>query len=191
MVYWGVLAVIVGLLYFVFSDGHFSIIFTLAGTVQTFGFALIVIKIRRSRSVTGISKECFISYTVVFGVRFLVFMFYRVRVSTVRVTCPVTPLATLSSRPRNSWPPRSQLTFSTASRSSSAPVTTTTSTLSSLSTSSSPPPSSPWSSTHPSTAPSSGTICGPSPSTWKPSQSSVSSCFSATRYFLLNSERRH
>ena len=56
LTYWVVLAVIISILYFVFSDGHFSIIFTLAGTVQTFGFALIVIKIRRSRSVTGLSR---------------------------------------------------------------------------------------------------------------------------------------
>lgn len=53
---WGVLIVLILLLYFVFSDGQFSLIFTLAGTVQTFGFALIVIKIRRSRSVAGLSR---------------------------------------------------------------------------------------------------------------------------------------
>lgn len=55
-VYWGALAAIVLLLYFVFSDGQFSLIFTLAGTVQTFGFALIVLKIRKSRSVSGLSR---------------------------------------------------------------------------------------------------------------------------------------
>ena len=53
---WGVLAGIILFLYFVFSNGEFSVIFTLAGTVQTFGFALIVLKIRRSRSVTGLSR---------------------------------------------------------------------------------------------------------------------------------------
>jgi hypothetical protein len=53
---WGILVVIILLLYFVFSDGQFSLIFTLAGTIQTFGFALIVIKIRRSRSVSGLSR---------------------------------------------------------------------------------------------------------------------------------------
>ena len=76
---WGVLAVIILILYFVFSDGQFSLIFTLAGTVQTFGFALIAIKIRKSRSVTGLSRETFISYGVIFLVRFLLFMFYKVR----------------------------------------------------------------------------------------------------------------
>lgn len=55
-VYWGALAGVVLLLYFVFSDGQFSLIFTLAGTVQTFGFALIVLKIRKSRSVSGLSR---------------------------------------------------------------------------------------------------------------------------------------
>lgn len=55
-VYWSVLVAIILLLYFVFSDGQFSVIFTLAGTVQTFGFALIVLKIRKSRSVTGLSR---------------------------------------------------------------------------------------------------------------------------------------
>ena len=53
---WTILAIIVTIVYFVFSDGKFSIVFTVAGTVQTFGFALIVIKIRRSRSVTGLSR---------------------------------------------------------------------------------------------------------------------------------------
>jgi hypothetical protein len=54
--YWAILSAIIVVLYFVFSDGEFSLIFTLSGTVQTFGFALIVIKIRKSRSVGGLSR---------------------------------------------------------------------------------------------------------------------------------------
>jgi hypothetical protein len=54
--YWAILSAIITVLYFVFSDGEFSLIFTLSGTVQTFGFALIVIKIRKSRSVGGLSR---------------------------------------------------------------------------------------------------------------------------------------
>ena len=54
--YWIVLGVIILIMFFVFSNGEFSLIFTLAGTVQTFGFALIVLKIRKSRAVTGLSK---------------------------------------------------------------------------------------------------------------------------------------
>ena len=68
-VYWLILAIIILILYFVFSDGQFSLIFTLAGTVQTFGFALVVIKIRKSRSVTGLSRETFICYTLIFAIR--------------------------------------------------------------------------------------------------------------------------
>lgn len=75
---WGILGGIVLLLYFVFSDGQFSLIFTLAGTVQTFGFALIAVKIRKSRSVTGLSRETFICYGVIFFVRFFLFMFFKV-----------------------------------------------------------------------------------------------------------------
>jgi hypothetical protein len=75
---WGILGAVVLLLYFVFSDGQFSLIFTLAGTVQTFGFALIAVKIRKSRSVTGLSRETFICYAVVFSVRFLLFIFFKV-----------------------------------------------------------------------------------------------------------------
>lgn len=67
------------ILYFVFSNGEFSLIFTLAGTVQTFGFALIVLKIKKSRSVTGLSRETFICYTIIFGVRAILFMIYKVR----------------------------------------------------------------------------------------------------------------
>lgn len=55
-IYWIILAIIILIFYFVFSDGQFSLIFTLAGTVQTFGFALIVLKINRVRSVTGLSR---------------------------------------------------------------------------------------------------------------------------------------
>jgi uncharacterized protein with PQ loop repeat len=75
---WGILGGIVLLLYFVFSDGQFSLIFTLAGTVQTFGFALIAIKIRKSRSVTGLSRETFICYGVIFFVRFFLFLLFKV-----------------------------------------------------------------------------------------------------------------
>jgi hypothetical protein len=53
---WGILAAIIVITYIFFSDGEFSLIFTLAGTVQAFGFALIVMKIRRSRSVSGLSR---------------------------------------------------------------------------------------------------------------------------------------
>jgi hypothetical protein len=54
--YWIVLAGIILILYFGFSDGQFSVIFTLSGTVQTFGFALIILKITKSRSVAGLSR---------------------------------------------------------------------------------------------------------------------------------------
>ena len=76
---WTILAIIVMILYFVFSDGKFSIIFTLAGTVQTFGFALIVLKIRRSRSVTGLSRETFLCYTVIFSIRAVLFLVFKVQ----------------------------------------------------------------------------------------------------------------
>lgn len=56
VVSWSILGVIILLMYFVFSDGQFSLIFTLAGTVQTFGFALVAIKIKKSRSVQGLSR---------------------------------------------------------------------------------------------------------------------------------------
>lgn len=93
LISWGVLGAIVLILYFVFSDGQFSLIFTLAGTVQTFGFALIAIKIRKSRSVTGLSRETFICYTVIFGVRFVLFMFFKVRLAVFRAICRTTQLA--------------------------------------------------------------------------------------------------
>lgn len=54
--YWAALVGIIILLYFGFSDGQFSVLFTLSGTVQTFGFALIIIKITKSRSVAGLSR---------------------------------------------------------------------------------------------------------------------------------------
>ena len=53
--YWTMLAITILIIYFVFSDGQFSLIFTLAGTVQTFGFLLIILKINKHRSVTGLS----------------------------------------------------------------------------------------------------------------------------------------
>jgi len=75
---WSVLAILLLLLYFVFSDGQFSVIFTLAGTVQTFGFALIVVKIKKSRSVAGLSRETFICYSIIFGARAILFIFFKV-----------------------------------------------------------------------------------------------------------------
>lgn len=76
--YWGVLAGIIVAAYIFFSDGEFSFIFTLAGTVQAFGFALIVLKIRKSRSVSGLSRETFICYAIIFTIRSIIFIFYKV-----------------------------------------------------------------------------------------------------------------
>lgn len=78
LISWGILAAIVAFIYVQFSSGQFSFIFTLAGTVQTFGFALIVLKIRKSRGVAGLSRETFICYTVVFGARCVLFQVFRV-----------------------------------------------------------------------------------------------------------------
>lgn len=125
---WGVLGVIILLLYLVFSDGQFSVIFTLAGTVQTFGFALIAIKIRKSRSVTGLSRETFICYAIIFFVRFVLFMVFKVPPPARRATSPTTPPATSSSRSRKRSPFSSRPTSSTASWWPSGRATTATST---------------------------------------------------------------
>ena len=75
---WGVLAAIILVTYLFFSDGEFSLIFTLAGTVQAFGFGLVVMKIRRSRSVSGLSRETFICYSIIFTIRSIIFIFFKV-----------------------------------------------------------------------------------------------------------------
>ena len=77
---WAPLVAIVVVIYYMFSSGQFSFIFTLAGTVQTFGFGLIVVKIRKSRSVTGLSRETFICYTIIFALRTILFQIYRVHI---------------------------------------------------------------------------------------------------------------
>jgi len=115
---WAPLLGIVFFLYYVFSSGQFSFIFTIAGTVQTFGFALIVLRIRKSRSVTGLSRETFICYTLIFALRSILFQFYRVSVHLFRDTSPMTKLAILSSKFRSSWRLSSQFTSSTPSWSS-------------------------------------------------------------------------
>lgn len=74
---WGVLGFVILITYLFFSDGQFSLIFTLAGTVQAFGFALILIKIRKSRSVSGLSRETFICYLVIFTIRTIIYVFYK------------------------------------------------------------------------------------------------------------------
>lgn len=89
---WTLLSIIIMILYFVFSDGKFSIIFTLAGTVQTFGFALVVIKIKRSRTVTGLSRETFVCYTLIFGIRAVLFMIFKVTMILVRAISPMIQL---------------------------------------------------------------------------------------------------
>ena len=113
--YWSVLVAIILLLYFVFSDGQFSLIFTLSGTVQTFGFALIVLKIRKSRSVTGLSRQTFICYTVVFGLRFILFLFFRVPAQIFRDTYPMIQPAILFLKPSSLLPLSSQPTYCIAS----------------------------------------------------------------------------
>ena len=75
--YWLVLVGIIVMLFIFFSSGEFSFIFTLAGTVQTFGFVLIVIKINRSRSVSGLSRQTFICYTIIFFLRSILFIAYK------------------------------------------------------------------------------------------------------------------
>ena len=76
---WGILGFVILITYLFFSDGEFSLIFTLAGTVQAFGFALILIKIRKSRSVSGLSRETFICYFVIFIIRTIIYVFYKVK----------------------------------------------------------------------------------------------------------------
>lgn len=76
--YWLALIAVVLLLFFGFSDRQFSVLFTLSGTVQTFGFLLIIIKITKSRSVSGLSRETFICYTLIFTIRAVLFRFYSV-----------------------------------------------------------------------------------------------------------------
>jgi hypothetical protein len=54
--YWLALVACVLILYFGLSDRQFSVLFTLSGTVQTFGFLLVIIKTLKSRSVSGLSR---------------------------------------------------------------------------------------------------------------------------------------
>lgn len=84
---WGVLVGIIITAYIFFSNGEFSFIFTLAGTVQAFGFALIVLKIRKSRSVSGLSRETFICYAIIFTIRSIIFIFYKVSSRIPRDIC--------------------------------------------------------------------------------------------------------
>lgn len=84
---WGILAAIILITYLFFSDGQFSLIFTLAGTVQAFGFGLVVQKIRKSRSVSGLSRETFICYAVIFTIRSIIFIFYKVTSLKFRDIC--------------------------------------------------------------------------------------------------------
>ena len=102
--YWIGLLAFIAVIFFFFSDREFSIIFTLSGTVQTFGFALIVIKITRSRSVAGLSKETFICYTTLFSIRAILFLFYKVNSHLRRGIFPMIRLATSSSESKSSRP---------------------------------------------------------------------------------------
>ena len=113
LISWGALAVIVLFIYLQFSSGQFSFIFTLAGTVQTFGFALIVFKIRRSRSVAGLSRETFICYTLVFFLRSILFQFFRVHIPQYRATSLTTRQVISSSKSNKFSLPFSPPTFFT------------------------------------------------------------------------------
>ena len=43
-------------------------------------FLLIVLKINKNRSVVGLSLQTFISYTIIFGIRSIIFIFYKVSI---------------------------------------------------------------------------------------------------------------
>ena len=102
--YWLGLLAFIAIIFFFFSSKEFSIIFTLSGTVQTFGFALIVIKITRSRSVAGLSKETFICYTTVFSLRAVLFLFYKVLSYLLRAIFHMIRVAISFSEFNSSWP---------------------------------------------------------------------------------------
>jgi len=70
LLYWGLLAVGIIFIYFLFSDGDFSFFLTLSGLIQMFGFFLISLKIQNTQSVTGLSLHTQICYCVSFFARF-------------------------------------------------------------------------------------------------------------------------
>jgi hypothetical protein len=75
--YWGGLAAIILFIYLFMSNREFSVTLTLSGTIQAFGFGLVLLKIIKSRSVAGLSKETFLSYSIVFSIRAVLFLFFK------------------------------------------------------------------------------------------------------------------
>jgi len=69
LLYWGVLVVAVIVIYMLFSDGDFSFFLTLSGMIQMFGFFLIALKVQNSQSVSGLSLQTLICYSVAFFAR--------------------------------------------------------------------------------------------------------------------------
>jgi hypothetical protein len=66
LLYWGLLGVSIIVIYFLFSDGDFSFFLTLSGMIQMFGFFLIALKVQNTQTVSGISLNSLIAYSVSF-----------------------------------------------------------------------------------------------------------------------------
>lgn len=61
---WGIFISAILFIYFFFSSGDFSFFLTLSGFIQLFGFSIILTKIYQTRTVSGVSKNSMILYTV-------------------------------------------------------------------------------------------------------------------------------
>ncbi|KAL4453414.1 hypothetical protein ABPG74_017621 [Tetrahymena malaccensis] len=61
---WGAFVFITIFVFLFFSSGDFSFILTLSSLVQTFGFVLLVWKVYRSRSISGLSRNTLVCYFV-------------------------------------------------------------------------------------------------------------------------------
>lgn len=64
LLYWIAFSVAVYGIFAFFSSGDFSFVLTLGSLVQMFGFSLIALRTFSSKSVTGLSKNSIICYTI-------------------------------------------------------------------------------------------------------------------------------
>ena len=71
------LLLLIGLLYLFNAELMFTAIFTVAGTVQVAGFLLVLRQIQLNNSVSGLSLCSIQAYTIVFGIRSILFLFYH------------------------------------------------------------------------------------------------------------------
>lgn len=74
---WSALAVVILFVYHMFSDGDFSFLLTLGNAITMFAFVILLVKVRDSKNVAGVSLKTLEMYALVFFFRLCSILVYE------------------------------------------------------------------------------------------------------------------